>query len=110
MASYENCPPQTDLVPVIKLESIFEMEQIVEILDQQMIPWKVIQADDILQKSFASNIGYSTLWVEKGQEKVALEIVKTHRENQARGHECESCGLSLGADVDQCPVCFPSLD
>ncbi len=108
MTTYEHCPPDTELLPVMTLDSIFEMEQVVEILEIEGIPWKVVQADDILLKSFSANLGLGVLWVPKGLEEKALGLLEEFRANQAKGRECESCGLWLGSGVERCPACFPS--
>ncbi|MBN2724803.1 MAG: hypothetical protein JXR95_12090 [Deltaproteobacteria bacterium] len=105
MASYENCPPDTSLTSIATLESIFEMEQLVIRLDNANIPWKVVEHTDIILKSFSDNLGHSTLLVESGKEKEALEILIEHRKQQLEGRECPGCTLWLGPTVNICPAC-----
>jgi hypothetical protein len=105
MASYENCSSDTELVSVATLGSIFEMEQVVVMLDENKIPWQVVEHDDIIMKNFSGNIGHSTLLVESGKEKESLELLRIHRRKQIEGHECSGCGLWLGPTVESCPAC-----
>ncbi len=105
MASYENCPEDVDLVSVATLESIFEMEQLVIRLDANGIPWRVVEHDSKIFKSLSANLGHSTLYVAKGREEEALELLLAHRKQQLEGHECPGCKLWLGPSVDICPAC-----
>ena len=110
MTTYENNTADADLTPAATLDSIFEMEQLVEILDQHTIPWRVVEHGDIIFKSFSGNIGHATLWVEKNQENKAKQLLVSFRQEQAKGHECERCGLMLGPDVERCPACLADGD
>lgn len=105
MSSYENCSPDADLVPCATLESIFEMEQIVEALTAEKIGWRVVEHGNIIFKSFSGNIGHSTLWVEKNKISAAKNQLVEFRMKQAKGTECPSCGLMLGPTVENCPAC-----
>ncbi|MDA3864892.1 MAG: hypothetical protein PF689_13605 [Deltaproteobacteria bacterium] len=105
MTTYENCSEDTDLTSVAILDSIFEMEQVVVILDKEGIPWQVIEHDDILMKNFSNNIGHSTLLVEVGKEEKAIAFLKKFRDENLKGHECSECELWLGPNIDTCPGC-----
>ncbi len=105
MASFENCPPDVELVSVATLESIFEMEQLVVRLDAHEIPWRVVEHDSKLFKSLSGSLGHATLYVAVGQEEEALELLIAHRKQQLEGKECPSCKLWLGPSVDVCPAC-----
>mgnify|MGYP001267714290 CR=1 FL=1 len=105
MASFENCPPDVELVTCATLESIFEMEQLAVVLDDKNIPWKVVEHGDILLKDFSGNLGHSTLLVEKGKEDMALELLRIHRKQMTEGKECWNCSLWLGPSVENCPAC-----
>jgi len=105
MASFENCPPDVELVSVATLESIFEMEQVVVRLDENQIPWRVVEHDSKLFKSLSGNLGHATLYVETGREAEAVELVVAHRKQQLEGRECPGCKLWLGPSVDVCPAC-----
>lgn len=105
MASYENCPEDVELVSVATLESIFEMEQVVVRLDASGIPWRVVEHDSKIFKSLSANLGHSTLYVAKGREEEALELLLAHRKQQLEGRECPGCKLWLGPSVDICPAC-----
>ncbi len=105
MASFENCPPDVELVSVATLESIFEMEQVVVRLDEQKIPWRVVEHDSKLFKSLSGSLGHATLYVETGRESEAIELLVAHRKQQLEGRECPGCKLWLGPSVDVCPAC-----
>jgi len=75
MSILQNNPKDVDLSTISTLDSIFEMEQFVVILDENSIPWKVVEHDDILLKSYSGNIGHSTLLVETGKEKESFIIL-----------------------------------
>jgi hypothetical protein len=105
MASFENCPPDVELVSVATLESIFEMEQVVVRLDEQKIPWRVVEHDSKLFKSLSGSLGHATLYVETGRESEAVELLVAHRKQQLEGRECPGCKLWLGPSVDVCPAC-----
>jgi hypothetical protein len=105
MASYENCPEDVELVSIATLESIFEMEQVVVRLDANGIPWRVVENDSMNFKDLATNLGHSTLYVAKGREQEALDLLLAHRKQQIEGHECPGCKLWLGPSVDICPAC-----
>lgn len=110
MASYENCPEDVELVSVATLESVFEMEQVVVRLDANGIFWRVVENDSMILKDLSSNLGYSTLYVAKGREQEALDLLLAHRKQQIEGHECPGCKLWLGPSVDICPACGMSDD
>lgn len=105
MSILQNNPKDVDLSTISTLDSIFEMEQFVVILDENSIPWKVVEHDDILLKSYSGNIGHSTLLVETGKEKESLKLLKKFRQKQAEGKECSECGLWLGPMIKVCPAC-----
>jgi len=105
MASFENCPPDVELVSVATLESIFEMEQVVVRLDEQKIPWRGVEHDSKLFKSLSGSLGHATLYVETGRETEAIELLVAHRKQQLEGRECPGCKLWLGPSVDVCPAC-----
>lgn len=105
MASFENCPPDVELVSVATLESIFEMEQVVVRLDESQIPWRVVEHDSKLFKSLSGNLGHATLYVETGREAEAVELLVAHRKQQLEGRECPGCKLWLGPSVEVCPAC-----
>ncbi len=105
MASFENCPPDVELVSVATLESIFEMEQLVVRLDESQIPWRVVEHDSKLFKSLSGNLGHATLYVQTGKESEALELLVAHRKQQLEGRECPGCKLWLGPSVEVCPAC-----
>lgn len=105
MASYENCPENVELISIATLESVFEMEQVVIRLDANGIPWRVVENDSMLFKDLAANLGHSTLYVAKGREQDALDLLLAHRKQQLEGRECPSCKLWLGPSVDICPAC-----
>jgi hypothetical protein len=107
MKSYENCPEGISLVSVAILESIFEMELLVVSLDENEIPWKVIEhaSSVFILNNISGSLGHSTLYVQDGKEKMALDLLKKQRIEQTQGKECKHCGLWLGPNVILCPAC-----
>jgi len=110
MASYENCPPNVELISVATLDSIFEMEQFVVRLDEKNIPWRVIEHDETLLPDLSGHLGHATLYTTKEKAEETVDLLKKHRLEQTEGKECPNCGLWLGPSVEICPACHYNIN